>query len=83
MFAASISNFQHLLSENFRKISKISNLGVEKFECELCHKSFANLKKHHETVHEGLKPYECTLCDQKFSRNNHLERHIKLGEIHK
>ena len=62
----------------------ISYVGVqkteEKFNCELCHKTFYVLKalQQHITFFHGnkVKKFQCKQCDQKFVKNVDLQVHI-------
>ena len=53
---------------------------VRDFQCELCHKSFAesgNYKRHVQSVHEKLRPFECDQCHKNFSTKGILKQHVK------
>ncbi|XP_063708215.1 zinc finger protein 260-like [Culicoides brevitarsis] len=48
------------------------------FECQTCHKVFANRKNYfrHRATHETPE-FACNLCDNKFMRSYELKRHLK------
>lgn len=56
-----------------------------KFECEFCHKRFAENKilKRHLKIHSPNKPHICTVCNMSFAESSNLTKHKKkhTGEL--
>eukprot|EP00116_Pleurobrachia_bachei_P001282 sb/3461544/ len=50
----------------------------EKFQCDVCPKSFKSSKnlREHARNHNGNKPYECEVCGKKFSYFSSYRRHF-------
>ena len=51
------------------------NKGHKDFKCDICDKSFSNLRKHIKIVH--TKNHKCNSCDKKFFLPSLLKKHTK------
>ena len=49
--------------------------GHKDVKCDICEKSFSNLRKHIKTVH--TKNYKCNICAKEFSLQCRLKKHTK------
>ena len=43
--------------------------------CNQCNRSFANLKRHIDSVHEGVKKHKCESCQVAYSDKRSLQNH--------
>lgn len=49
--------------------------------CELCERTFANLRNHRKTVHENIRRFSCDFDGKRFSRMTGLTRHIETVHL--
>ena len=73
----------HSLSHDEHKDLKkdSSSTIISRQGCDLCEKSFLNLKKHIRLFHETPKEYLCDACKKSFTSSRHFRRHNST--IHK
>ena len=63
-----IHSLSHVNDEEKRDFSSIRE------GCDLCEKSFLNLKKHIRLFHETPKEFSCDACDKSFTSSRHFRR---------
>ena len=53
--------------------------------CDICSKSFFNVKRHKIAVHDKLRPYSCQYCEKSFNDVSALGRHhaLHLAKVEK
>ncbi|CAH0728686.1 unnamed protein product, partial [Brenthis ino] len=57
-----------------------SHQSVKRFSCHTCGLGFndsGNLSRHTKAIHSEHRPHTCHICHKNFSRNSHLQDHIK------
>ncbi|CAK1547532.1 unnamed protein product [Leptosia nina] len=52
-------------------------------ECGLGFKDSGNLSRHKRSLHLNYRPHTCSICSKHFSRNSHLENHLKTHSEHR
>lgn len=70
------SSRDYTFNDSFLK----ANLGMKKYKCDRCGKSFnnrVNLYSHVKTIHLKKKDYQCSECEQAYSMKSYLDRHIR------
>ena len=52
----------------------------KKSPCDICKRSYHNVKKHKLAIHELQRPYSCKVCSKSFNDTSSLKRHHALHE---
>lgn len=66
-------------SYSLRLHIQVKHLGISKYKCSYCHKTFRQ-KSHlieHERIHTGERPFKCNLCLKGFATHSHLKVHTR------
>lgn len=70
--------------QHFKK-SEMCNKETEKFQCELCDRTFGRLgllKKHKVSVHSSSEgKFECIVCKKEYDRQFSLEKHLNAVHV--
>ncbi|XP_039757938.1 zinc finger protein 664-like [Pararge aegeria] len=57
-----------------------SHSTVKRYSCHICGLGFndsGNLSRHRKALHSEHRPHACNICHKTFSRNSHLQEHIR------
>ena len=68
------NTFFHLVEKY--EIHMKSHLPKGPQTCEICNKTFVNLKMHIKTVHDNVRTYACPHCKKSFAKKSGLDRHV-------